>query len=619
MQDQILTELTFEPGVVTEQTPLSPPNLWTSADKIRFRFGKAELMGGWQNVTTAAQSAFLIGQPRLIDNVRSLTGIRAAVIGTHVGLFSSNLSTYYAITPLLATTPDTDILSTTAGSRSVVVSVSGHGLTNESLIGIVSAATTIGGNVVLTPTTSVEVAFQVSVIDANSFVVEAPVTAAATSAQTGGDITVLIYYPAGLVSDVVAGGWGGGVWGGAFGWGTPTGANIVLPIRHWSSDQWGTELMTVPSGGPLMLWSPQSNIADRAVIVTAAPSVNSIVRVATEARHVLVYGTHDIAGDYDPLLVRWCSSEDYTDWTPTQTNTAGDFRLNSAGSQIIGVVKMRDQMLIYTDAEMFLQSYIGPNDVFGFTRASRNCGLLARNAAVEFNGAVYWMGNNQQFFKYDGRAQSLPCTVLRYVFDGMDSRYTSKIWAGTNSQFGEIMWFYTSLDSPDAENDRYVCYNAVENHWTIGTMRRTTWLDRAIFDRILATGVKDSATDDGLFYQETGYSAGVSAMRAFLQSDYFDINGGDSILFCNKFVPDLQSVDGTSIVDDVEIYFQARKYPGGAPVIKGPYQINNTTQKISTRLRGRELAFSFESETSAGSKAWQLGTLRMALQPDGKR
>lgn len=619
MQDQILTELKFEPGVVTEQTTLSPPNSWAAADKIRFRFGKPELIGGWQNVTLEDQTAKLVGQPRLLESIRSLTGIKAAFIATNVGLFSSNLSTFYDITPDVSVFTGNNILSTTAGSRTVIVSVSAHGITDGSLVGIVSAATTIGGTVVITPTTSVTVAYQVSVIDANSFSIQAPVTATDTSALTGGNITVHTYYPAGYVSDQVRGGWGGGVWSGTFAWGSPTGSNITLRMRHWSADQWGTDMMAVPYKGPLMLWSPQSNIADRAVIVTAAPSVNSVVRVATEARHVLLYGTHDVTGTYDPLLIRWCSAEDYTDWTSTRTNTAGDFRLNSSGSEIVNVIKLRNTMLIFTDAELFEQAYIGPNDVFGFTRVTRSGGLLARNAAVEFNGVAYWIGANRQFYKYDGQAQVLPCTVLRYVFDGLDDTQKAKIYAGVNAKFSEIIWLYCSTDSVDGENDRYVIYNVVENHWTIGTLRRNAWLDSSIYPQILAVGPENAGNNSGLFYHETGYAAGTSALHASLTSDYITINSGDDILFCNKYVPDLQAADGTTLMDNMEISFYTRKYPGATPIVKGPYSMNGQTDKISIRLRGREMALHFESETSTDSKAWQLGTVRLGLQADGKR
>ncbi len=621
MQDQTLTEIKFKPGVVKEPLGSVDEGYWYDADKIRFRFGRPELMGGWLNVSTPQQTVNLLGQPRILETVRSLNGDRAAVIGTHVGLFASNLSKYEDVTPLMVSVAATDILSTTADSREVLVSLSAHGLVAETIVAFVSANTSIGGNILINANTTTTTAYQiVSVVDANSFKIQVSSSAVATSVATGGNFTLLVYYTADRASAVQAGGWGGGVWSGNFGWGEPTGSSVLLRQRTWSMDTWGTELMAVPSQGPLFLYSPQNGIFTRFALVTAAPSINEVVRVATESRHVVLYGTHDVSGNFDPLLLRWCSQEDYTDWTPTLTNTAGDFRLNSSGSEIVGVQKMRDQMLILTDADAFLQAYIGPNDIFGFSRAGSACGLLARNAVTEYSGVVYWMGNNGQFFRYDGRIQPLSCTVLRYVYDNIDSRYKDKIYAGTNAQFDEIIWFYTSTDSVDGENDRYVIFNTVENHWTIGTLARNAWKDRSVYTQILGAG----SEGNGLYYHELGLSDDTSAMAAFLESGYFDMADGDQIMFSNKFVPDFRNPENQFITDNVQVYLKARKYPGGDIITKGPYTISGDTQRVSTRLRGREFALRVESETLTGlplnsNGKWRLHNFRMGLEPDGKR
>jgi hypothetical protein len=610
-----LTSVKFAAGIVKELTPLAAEGYWTDGDKIRFRFNKPELMGGWINVTTPTATEDLLGQPRILDTVRALDGTRVAVIGTDIGFFSSNLSSYYNITPLVTSIAGTDILSVTGGQTGVVVSVSAHGLAERTLVGIVSAATTIGGNVIINVPATTTAEFQISIVDSNSFRLITNTTAAATSLEAGGDITVQLYYSAGQTSNVLVGGWGGGTWNGNFAWGTPTGSSILLRLRTWSTDQWGTEIMAVPSGGPLFLYSPQNGVASRPVIISAAPSVNQTVRVATEARHVLLYSTHDISGTYDPLLIRWCSQEDYDDWTPTLTNTAGDFRLNSEGSEIVSVLKMRDQMLIFTDYDVYLQSYIGSNDVFGFSRAGKNCGLIGPNAAIEYGGAAYWMSNNGQFYKYDGRLQPLSCSVLRYVYDNLSLTHRVKIYAGTNSQFDEIIWFYCSEDSTDGENDRYVIYSTTQNHWTVGTMRRTTWKDRSTYDSILATGPEGQGT----FYQETGFAADTSALDAFIESAYFDMQDGDAIMFCDKFVPDLRAHDGSVLPENLTLYLSARKYPGNTPYMRGPYTISGTTDKVSTRLRGREFSLRLESQTSAAATPWRVGEIRMALHADGER
>lgn len=615
MQSQRLTTLNFRSGVITEQTPKAAEGQWTDADKVRFRFNKPELLGGWQNVTTPAKTAELLGTPRELETVRTLGGTHTALIGTNVGIFSSDLSEYNDVTPITTAVPASNPFSTSAGSTNVLVSVSIHGMTNGTYVVITSAQTTIGGNILIDTSAQAEAKFPITVVDNNSFTIDVGVTAAATSAQTGGNCTIKLYYKAGLQSSQAVGGWGTGAWGGNFGWNTAPDGTYTMMLREWSMDLWGTYVMAVPNLGPLFVWTAAAGIGTRFTVVTAAPSINQLVRVASEARHVILYGTHDISGQYDPLLIRWCSQEDYDDWTPSVTNTAGEIRLNSRGSQIITVVKMSDKMLVLTDTDIFLQNYIGSGDVFGFIRAGENCGAISQNCAVEYAGIAYWMSSNGQFFKYDGRLQPVPCAVLRYVFQNLNTAQTDKIICGTNSQFDEIIWFYPSTSSPDGENDRYVIYNTREDHWTIGSLARTTWRDRSTFAQPLATGVAGT----GLYYHETGYTDDGTPMTAFVESAFFDTQDGDEIMFSNKFVPDLSDLsDGTPYSGSMTVYLQARKYPGADIVTKGPYNINGTTNKISTRLRGREFAVRFESRTVT-DKPWRMGEFRMALEPDGKR
>lgn len=613
-QDQKLTELNFNVGVVKEKTRLDAGGFWTDADKIRFRYGRPELIGGWQLAVDPSQANKIFGVPRALASVRNRVGQAAAVIGTNAGLFSSELSTFYNITPHTSTVSSSNILSTTAGSTKVIVSVPTHGLTDGSLVEIVSVSATIGGNILICPSVTTTATYQVSVIGANSFTIDTGVTAAATSISTGGPATVGLNYPAGGISTVLQSGWGTGVWSGPFGWSTAGGV-VSIPLRQWSLDLWGTDVMAVPSGGPLMYWSTSAGITNRATIVTAAPSVNQIVRVASEARHVLLYGTHDISGVYSPLLIRWCSQEDFTDWTPTAINNAGDYPLPSRGSEIRSVNRVNDKTAILTDNDLFIQSYIGSNDVFGFTAVGERCGVISRNAAIEYGGALYWMSTSGQFFKYDGRLQPLGCTVLRYIYDNLNEQYQEKIYAGTNSTFDEIIWFYPSLASPDGENDRYVIYNTRENHWSIGTLNRTVWEDIGTFNYPLAA----ATSANNLYYQERGYTDNGNTLAANLEGAYFDEEAGDNILFINKFVPDFSNLsDNTPYSGTLQISLRARKYPGGPVTSKGPFNVTGATQKTSLRLRGRELSLQIQSSTSS-DLPWRMGQFRLAIEPDGKR
>lgn len=611
---QELKELQFKAGVVKERTELDAASYWTDADKIRFRFGRPELMGGWLRAVDLSQAGKIYGVPRLLETLRNRLGQAAALIATNVGLFSSDLSTFYNVTPITTSATLNNTLSTTAGSSKVIIHITGHGLANESIIEVVSASSTIGGNIIINPISSVTATFQVSVRDSNTLEIDVGVTAVATSVSTGGNIHINLNYTAGLVSDSLQSGWGTGVWGGNFGWGTSQGT-VTLPMREWSADLWGTDLMVVPSGGPLMLWDTSNNINDRATIITAAPSVNSIVRIASEARHVVLYGTHDISGTYSPLLVRWCSQEDYTDWTPTALNTAGDYPLPSRGSEIRAVNRIRDKTAILTDADLYIQSYIGGNDVFGFVAAGEQCGVISRNAAIEYRGILYWMSNNGQFYQHDGRTTPLSCTVLRHVYDNLDTMHMDKIYAGVNSTFDEIMWLYPSVDSPDGENDKYVIYNVAEQHWTIGSLSRTVWEDSSTFNYPLALG-SDSAD---LYYHEAGYSADGQPLAAHLDGAFFDDREGNTIMFANKFIPDFSNLsDNEPYAGNLNISFSSRKYVGGPIITKGPYVVSAATQRLSPRLRGREFALRIESST-VGSQPWRMGKLRMAIGPDGLR
>ena len=685
---QELKELQFKAGVVKERTELDATGYWTDADKIRFRFGRPELMGGWVRAVDLSQANKTYGVPRLLETLRNKLGQSAALIGTNVGLFSSELSTFYNVTPIATSTTHNNTLSTTAGSTKVIVHVAAHGLANESLIEVVSANTTIGGNIILNPISSVTATFQVSVVNSNTLEIDVGVTAVATSVSAGGNMHINLNYTAGRISDEAQSGWGTGSWSGNFGWGTLFGT-VTLPMRQWSADLWGTDIMAVPSGGPLMFWTTSNNITDRATIVTAAPSTNQIVRVASEARHVVLYGTHNTSGVYSPLLVRWCSQEDPTDWTPTALNTAGDYPLPSRGSEIRAVNRIRDKTAILTDADLYIQSYIGGNDVFGFVAAGEQCGVISRNAAIEYRGILYWMSNNGQFYQHDGRTSPLSCSVLRHVYDNLDSQNLKKIYAGVNSTFDEIIWLYPSkepayqvitsvimnggsngffipmpasqltnlkvfldgveyfaftvndnpfdpgisslvalaiqppgdtlleakLPAAHKENDNYVMYNVTEQHWTIGTLARTVWEDSSTFNYPLALG-SDSAD---LYYHEFGYSADGQPLAAHLEGAFFDREGGNSIMFANKFTPDFSNLsDNDPYVGNLNISFSSRKYVGGPVITKGPFVVSASTQRLSPRLRGREFAIRIESSTVA-SEPWRMGKLRMAIGPDGLR
>lgn len=606
-----LTPIKFLPGVIKEKTPRAAEPYWVDADKIRFRYDRPELIGGWQNITVPSATSTLRGMPREIESLRSLDGRVLGLVGTHVGLFSTDFSNYYNVTPIMVSVCISNNMHTSIGSTAVRVSVSDHGLTNESLVSFVNATTTIGGTILVNATPAVTAFYQVSVINEDSFEFSTGVTAAATSVSTGGVVQVLCHYPAGSRNTSQLAGYGAGSYGlGPYGVGTSTGR---VAMRDWSFDFWGTDLMAVPTSGPLMIWGTNGSPGDSVSVITAAPSINNVVRVA-DSRQVILYGTIPYGGtDFDPLLVRWSSQEDYTDWTPTALNTAGEFRLQSRGSGIRAVVKLGNSHAILTASDLFLQNFVGGEDQFGFSRQSENCGVISRKAAVEFNGSLYWMSNANQFFVFNGRVEPIPCDVLAFVFQNLNPLYIDKVRAGVNVDFNEIWWFYPDLTST-GENNRYIIYNTVERHWSIGALPRTVWHSSRILNKPIAAGVEG----EGLYYHESGWAADTSALSAFIESAYF--NGGQDafILFTDKIVPDFAQADGDTPFDgNIELTLTGRKYPNGDEVSKGPFTVGSATTKINTRLRARE--FKLRIASNEINKPWQMGEISMTLKPDGRQ
>jgi hypothetical protein len=606
-----LQPLKFLPGIVKEKTPRAAEPYWIDADKVRFRHNRPELIGGWQNITVAAETTALRGMPREIETIRNLSGRALGLIGTHVGLFSTDFASYYNVTPVIVSASVTDRFNTSIGSNIVVVSVTAHGLTNESLVSFVSASVTIGGNILVNTSAAVTTFYQVSVIGANSFEIIAPVTAAATSTQAGGVVHIQTHYPAGPKDTAQLGGYGAGPYGiGPYGIGSASGRTS---FRDWSFDFWGTDLMAVPTSGPLMIWGSNNAPDTYASIITAAPSINNIVRVA-DSRQVILYGTYPyLSATFDPLLIRWSSQEDYTDWTPTELNEAGEFRLQSRGSTIRSVTKLGNAHAILTASDLHLQNFVGGDDQFGFVRQSENCGVISRKAAVEYNGILYWMSNANQFFMYSGRVETLQCDVLAFVFQNINPLYIDKVRAGVNVDFNEIWWFYPDLTST-GENNRYVIYNIVEKHWSIGAMARTVWHSSRVLNKPVAAGLEG----EGLYYHESGWAADTSALSAYLESAYF--NGGQDayILFTDKLVPDFSQADGDTPFDgNITLLLTGRKYPNGEEVVKGPFVVGPATTKISSRMRARE--FKLRISSNEINKPWQMGEISMTLTQDGRQ
>ena len=421
-------------------------------------------------------------------------------------------------------------------------------------------------------------------------------------------------------------------------WGEAASGDLVIDPGLWSIDNFGNKIIALIHNAQVFEWNADLSNANatRATIISGAPTASRDMIVSTPDRHLVFFGTETTIGTpttQDQMFIRFSNQEDINTYTPTATNTAGTQRL-ADGSRIIGAVRGRDAIYIWTDTALFTMRFIGPPFTFGFAQVGTNCGLIGQNAAVEVDGAAYWMSENG-FFKYAGALESLPCLVEDFVFDDLNTTANQLINAGLNNLFGEINWFYSSSGSTVV--NRVVTYNYFESTpqrpiWTTGTLDRTTWQDSAVFGKPHATDYDAGSNNsydvvgntDGctIYYEhETGTdqvtSTATTAITSNIQSGDFDISqGGDGEFFAKirRFIPDFLSQTGNT-----QITLNLRNFPNNTEASSslGPFTISSSTEKVDTRARAR--AVSLKVANTAAAQSWKLGGFRLDIQPDGRR
>jgi len=430
------------------------------------------------------------------------------------------------------------------------------------------------------------------------------------------------------------------------GWNTAVSGDVVTAPGLWSLDNFGNKLVATITGGESFEWDSNPTAANntRATIITNAPTASQFSMVSTPDRHLLFFGTETTIGDkttQDPMFIRFSSQEDINTYTPSSTNTAGTQRL-ADGSRIVGAIRGRDAIYVWTDTALFIMRFVGPPFTFQFQQVGTNCGLIGKNAAVEVDGTAYWMSDNG-FFRYTGKLESLPCLVEDHVFDDINTIPKQHINVGLNNLFGEIMWFYPNSGSGTV--NRMVAYNYLDSSnerpvWTTGTLARTAWQDSAVFGKPHATEYNASGTTpttskdhvigctDGTstyFEHETGLNqikeGAITAITASIESGDFDIgqqNGlqgdGEYMMKIRRVIPDFLAQTG-----DARITLNLKDFPNdtAASSSLGPFTVTSGTQKIDTRARARSISLKIDN-TSTG-QFWKLGTFRIDYQPDGRR
>lgn len=617
-----LIKLQFRPGINREITSYADEGGWFDGDKIRFRMGYPESIGGWEKVSP---SQFL-GTCRALHPWTALDNTNYVGVGTNLKYYVLRGSDFFDITPIRLTTAAGDVtFAATSGSSLITVTSAAHGALLNDFVTF-SGATSLGGNITAE---ILNAEHQItSVIDGNTYTIN--VSAAASGLDTGnGGASVVGTYQinTGLDTSVVGTGWGAGLWG-AEGWSTPSSTAIPgAQLRLWSHDNYGEDLVMNVRDGNVFYWDESLGLNSRAVPLTALSGANRVPTVAREVivsdrdRHVLAFGCDDEfnVGVQDPLLIRFSSQEDITDWETRTDNTAGSLRI-STGSEITAAVKTKQQVLVFTDVSLHTVQYIGAPFTFGLSEVSQGVSIAGQNAAVAINDAVYWMGKNQ-FYIYNGNVQEIPCTVKEYVFSNFNVYQTNKVVAGHNSEFNEIWWFYPSLNSDIV--DRYVIFNYQQNIWYYGTMSRTAWISRGVFGYPIAAG-----TDGYLYYHEFGINDGSQnppvGINCYVQSTSFDMGEGDKVMSAWRVIPDLtfRTSDGSPLVT---FTLKTQDFPGSGTFEEESNPVSRTatvpierfTTQQYVRLRGRSMAF--RAESNQYNTAWRLGASRVDIRPDGRR
>jgi len=691
-------------------------------DKVRFRSGYPEKIGGWvadtgtSNATLAPPTGSFWGVCRSLWNWITLSSYNLLGLGTNLKFYiqSDTGGTFNDVTPLrLTTAPGAVTFAATNGSTTLTVTNAGHGAQAGDFV-TYSGAVTLGG--VITATV-LNKEYRVATVTSNNiYTITSTIAANASDVGNGGGATVGAYQIT-TGSDVYtqgvgwgAGGWGGiisgaattavaggtlsainttvtvtsttgftatgnilidsetisytGVTGTTFtgctrgvggagsgaatthtngtsvvqsttftGWGSPapSGVGIGVQLRLWSQSNYGENLIFNPRGGGLYYWDTNANpnIYDRGVLLTTGdtPDICNFVMVSDASRFVIGFGVNDYGSAVqNPMLIRWSDQEDFTQWTPAITNQAGSYIL-SHGSQIVSALQSRQEILVWTDAAIYSMQYLGPPYVWGFQLLADNLSIVSPNATSTANNVVYWMGVDK-FYIYSGRVETLYCPLRQYIYGDINLSQAFQFFSGTNEGFNEIWWYYCSSSSTTV--DRYVIYNYLEKVWSYGTLARTAWLDSPLRIQPMATTYGNK-----LVYHENGVDDGTtnpsSAITSYIQSADFNIGDGNNYGFVWRMVPDITFNGSTVNNPSVTFTLRPRQNPGSdystsaTPTVASAqnyvaqrnYSVQQFTQLIYVRVRGRQMAFKVSSD-GLGVQ-WQLGVPSIDARPDGRR
>ena len=625
-----LAKFIFNPGINKEGTDYTAEGGWFDANLVRFRKGFPEKIGGWTKYLDSSYE----GTGRKLHGWVDLEGTRLLGLGTRSKLYIQAGASYNDITPIRSTTAAGDVtFSATNGSSTITVTDTGHGAKQGDFVTFSDAAT-LGGNITAAVLNQ---EYEINLVTAsNTYEITAKdtsgatVTANASDSGNGGSSTVGVYQiNSGLDVFVEGTGWGVGPWGDGT-WGSTSSLGAANQLRLWSMDNFGEDLISNPRAGSIYYWDKTSGLNTRAVTLSSlsganrAPTKGLQVIVSDVDRHVLVLGADPITGDtrtgtIDPLLIAFSDQENATDWEPKATNTAGSLRC-SAGSEIIGGLRARQETLIWTDVALYSLQFIGPPNTFGLNLVNEGVSLISPNAAINSPQGIFWM-DKKGFYNYTGAVNPLPCSVHAHVFDDINEGQAFQVFAFLNKQFNEVGWFYCSADSTSV--NRYVVYNYVEQLWSIGQLSRTAWLDEGIVAFPRAAG--KSGSSHFLYQHETGNDDDGSPMdNVFIESADFDLGDGEEFQFIRRMIPDVKFTGTGGSGQQLNVVLKQRNFPGESLSTDQTSSFTASTTKIDMRGRARQATLRFESDDDAAEGVrlgvgFRIGGTRLDIRPNGKR
>lgn len=642
-------KLQFRPGINRDQTNYTGEGGWWDSDKIRFFSGFPQKLGGWRAYTSNS----ILGTCRQMWGWVTTFSDNFLALGTNEKVYIETGGNLSDITPLLETTAAGDVtFAATAGSSVITVTDTGFLSSAGSYVtfsGVDANGLGAGGNITKAV---LEQNYKIaSVLGGNSYTIiaKSPTTGAAVLANASdsgnGGAAVIGAYEiiVGSAGGTYGYGWGVGGWSRG-GWGSGTSLPVALSQRDWWFDNFDNDLVMNIRNGPIYYWergtlsNPDTALATRAELLSefvaalgdpdydpdAVPVKAMQVLVSQNDKHLLAVGAVPYGStnedDFDPLLIRWASQDDPLQWTPRPTNSAGSLRV-SRGSRVVRALATRQEILVWTEAQLYSLQFLGTTDVFGLQEYADNISIISSRAVTSANNVTYWMGQDK-FYAYSGRVETLPCTVRQYVFEDLNFDQAEQIICGTNEGFNEVWWFYPSSES--STNNRYVIFNHLEKVWYYGELSRTAWLDSPLraYPQAIAT---DPGSQQGTIYNhEYGVDADTAPMEAFIQSNDFDLDNGDRFVLTKRVIPDVNFTTSETQNPEVTLKILSRNFPGytldasnddTAQVVTTA--VNTYTPQVFMRVRARQLAFRIESDT-LGTQ-WQLGTPRLDGRPDGER